>query len=176
MPVLNNINPSQLKIIQHQGSHLLIVAGPGTGKTHALTYRIAEMVQQLAPSQKILAITFTNKAAQEMRERLIGRIQDIDKVVLIGTFHQFCLFLLKKYMDETRLPRDFKIISEEEIKKISKEIWPELKTREIKDKLENISRWKATKFDQKEPQEVLMYNEHLEKRDFWILMICCVKQ
>ena len=54
----------------HKGSHLLITAGPGTGKTHTLTHRIAHLIPSLKSDEKILAITFTNKAARQMQDRL----------------------------------------------------------------------------------------------------------
>ena len=134
MSIVASLNISQLQAVQYQGRYLLIIAGPGTGKTHTLTYRIAEYVRYLSSGQKILAITFTNKAAQEMRVRLMPRIIDLDEKVLIGTFHQFCLFLLKKYILETSLPKDFQIVSQEQIKKIAQELWPDLKTKDLKDK------------------------------------------
>src|SRR5205085_5522988 len=74
-----DVNSSQWKAITHKGKYLLIVAGPGTGKTHTLTYRIAQTVSATADGQnKILAITFTNKAAEEMRERLKERLKLTD--------------------------------------------------------------------------------------------------
>ena len=69
----DNVNSAQWQAITHEGSHLLIVAGPGTGKTHTLTYRIARIAQKVG-LEHILAITFTNKAAEEMRERLAHKL------------------------------------------------------------------------------------------------------
>ncbi|HPN87915.1 MAG TPA: ATP-dependent helicase [Candidatus Omnitrophota bacterium] len=166
MSIVASLNISQLQAVQYQGRYLLIIAGPGTGKTHTLTYRIAEYVRYLSSGQKILAITFTNKAAQEMRVRLMPRIIDLDEKVLIGTFHQFCLFLLKKYILETSLPKDFQIVSQEQIKKIAQELWPDLKTKDLKDKLEGISRWKAMSFGQKKPRDVVLYDKHLRQYGF----------
>ena len=94
---LSSLNPSQLEAVQYRGGHVLIVAGPGTGKTHTITYRIAEMLKQLDPFQRVLAITFTKKAAQEMQERLARKFKCSLENTFVGTFHSFCLFLLRKH-------------------------------------------------------------------------------
>ncbi|MCA9407375.1 MAG: UvrD-helicase domain-containing protein, partial [Candidatus Omnitrophica bacterium] len=88
-----DLNPSQWNVVKNQSQNLLIVAGPGTGKTHTITYRIAHLCDSLNSKNKILAITFTNKAAQEMRERLRIRIGQFIEKIYIGTFHSFCLEL-----------------------------------------------------------------------------------
>ena len=80
-PQPHDVNPAQWQAICHTGSHVLIVAGPGTGKTHTLTYRMARRAADLNPSERILAITFTNKTANEMRERLILHPQARDQAV-----------------------------------------------------------------------------------------------
>ena len=91
-----DLNDAQWRAVMHEGGHLLIVAGPGTGKTHTLTYRIARIAQDLPRAQRILAVTFTNKAAKEMRERLSTRLSvDNHDLIVVGTFHHFCLRLLR---------------------------------------------------------------------------------
>ena len=65
-----NLNQKQQQAVDHEGSHLLIVAGPGTGKTQTLTHRIARKTSLLKQHQKVLSITFTQKASAEMSERL----------------------------------------------------------------------------------------------------------
>ena len=141
-----DVNSSQQQAIIHKGSHLLIVAGPGTGKTHTLTYRIAHVAQELNSDQKILAITFTNKAANEMRERLLVLFPEGKDVVTLGTFHSFCLEFLREYIQLTDLPKEFRVASTEEIESLSRRLWPERKARECQEVLEEISRWKSTKF------------------------------
>ena len=109
-----DLNESQWQAVNHAGSHLLISAGPGTGKTHTLTRRIAQLIPSLKPNEKVLAITFTNKAAQQMKDRLT--VLGVDSSHLfVGTFHGFCLKLLRDYFEHTALPKDFKIMMPDEI-------------------------------------------------------------
>jgi uncharacterized protein (TIGR00375 family) len=93
----DNLNAAQQEAVRHTGSPLLIVAGPGTGKTFTLAHRIVYLLQNgVARPEQILAVTFTNKAAQEMAERL-RRIFDDSKVlngVTIKTFHALCLDII----------------------------------------------------------------------------------
>jgi DNA helicase II / ATP-dependent DNA helicase PcrA len=109
-----DLNESQWQAVRHEGSHLLITAGPGTGKTHTLTRRIAHLIPSLKSNESILAITFTNKAARQMKEKLtelgVGHSR-----LLIGTFHGFCLRLLRDYFGFTALPKDFKVATPEDI-------------------------------------------------------------
>jgi len=109
-----DLNDSQWQAVCHRDTHLLITAGPGTGKTHTLTHRIARLAPTLKSSEKILAITFTNKAASQMRDRLtaLGLRQS---QLFIGTFHSFCLKLLRDYFGNTALPKDFKVARPEDI-------------------------------------------------------------
>ena len=120
-----DLNESQRQAVAHNGSHLLIAAGPGTGKTLTLTHRIAYLVSTLESSQRILAITFTNKAARQMKDGLRALGVDLSQV-FVGTFHSFCLKLLRDYFEHTALPKDFKVAAEEDIgvfdKKVHKRI------------------------------------------------------
>src|SRR5215510_6210576 len=97
-PLLENLNQEQLQAVTHQDGPLLIVAGAGTGKTTVITRRIAYLLEQkLAKPDEILALTFTEKAATEMEER-------VDKLLPLGTFdlnistfHAFCERVLKQH-------------------------------------------------------------------------------
>ena len=137
------LNESQQKTVAHESGHLLIIAGPGTGKTHTLTHRIACLTQSLSTGQKILAVTFTNKAAEEMRERLTARLDSDLAQVTIGTFHSFCLQILREFADRTHLPKDFKVALPEDIAGLVKDLWPKESARERKERLEKISRAKS---------------------------------
>ena len=116
----HDLNESQWQAVKHEGSHLLITAGPGTGKTHTLTYRIAHLIPSLKPNESILAITFTNKAARQMQDRLtalgVGQSR-----LFVGTFHAFCLKLLRDYFEHTALPKDFKVATPQDITGFDKE-------------------------------------------------------
>ena len=113
-PILDPLNPAQKEAVLHQGSHLLIVAGPGTGKTMTLTHRMAYQIRsQLASVEEILSLTFTNKAAAEMRKRLTALLPDEHGAqVKVSTFHAFCLEVLKEKGPLLGLPPDFGLFSE----------------------------------------------------------------
>ncbi len=115
-----DLNESQWQAVRHKDTHLLISAGPGTGKTHTLTRRIAELAPSLKPKESILAITFTNKAARQMQDRLIA-LGVLQSQVFIGTFHAFCLKLLREFFEHTALPKDFKVATPEDITGFDKE-------------------------------------------------------
>ena len=96
---LDYLNDAQRQAVEHRGGHLLIVAGPGTGKTQTLTERIVQLIPELPSHQKILAITFTNKAAKEMRTRLRAQNARTERSVTVGTFHGFCWQLLQRFQE-----------------------------------------------------------------------------
>ena len=115
------LNPRQREAVEAVDGPLLIVAGPGSGKTRVITHRIAHLVQNLDvwPS-RIGAVTFTNRAAREMRERLFGRSEDDSAAPLLGwgirgrgltvsTFHSFCAQMLRQEAESVKLRRDFVI-------------------------------------------------------------------
>jgi DNA helicase II / ATP-dependent DNA helicase PcrA len=105
--LLNGLNESQVAAVTHVDGPLLILAGPGSGKTRVITHRIAYMIEQgIAPSA-ILGLTFTNKAAGEMRSRLQRLVGHDD--VWLGTFHGFCVSLLRRYARLVGLPENFSI-------------------------------------------------------------------
>jgi len=99
-PLLNGLNPQQREAVEYRGRALLIVAGAGSGKTRVLTHRIAHFLanRELWPSQ-VLAITFTNKAAAEMRERVEQLVGQSAEGMWIKTFHSACLMILRREAD-----------------------------------------------------------------------------
>lgn len=155
----------------------MIVAGPGTGKTHTLTHRIARFITFLEPSEKVLAITFTNKAALELEHRLSALVGKRE-AVFIGTFHSFCLQLLKTYWKKFGGPKDFFVILPADIEAMTKKIWPDLSAGTRKSLLQEISHWKATQFDETVPEDVKVYDQFLKEKnllDFDDLLLETVK-
>ncbi|MFC1788090.1 ATP-dependent helicase [Patescibacteria group bacterium] len=111
--LLSNLNPQQKEAAAHKNGPLLIVAGAGTGKTTVITKRIAWLIDQgLAKPENILALTFTDKAAGEMEERVDVLLPYGYVDLQISTFHSFCEKLLRDYGAEIGLSRDFKVTSE----------------------------------------------------------------
>jgi DNA helicase-2/ATP-dependent DNA helicase PcrA len=108
--LLEGLNPQQREAVIHEGSPLLIVAGAGSGKTRVLSHRIAYLIATgRAHHGEILAITFTNKAAAEMRERIEGLVGDRAKRMWISTFHSSCVRILRREASAVGLNSNFSI-------------------------------------------------------------------
>ena len=112
MNILSNLNPRQKEAVMTTAGPLLILAGPGSGKTRVLTHRIAYLIQCGINPENILAVTFTNKAADEMRERVIKLLEKEVKMPFIGTFHAFCLRILRKEIKNLGYKTNFIIYDE----------------------------------------------------------------
>jgi len=98
MPVtldLTTLNPEQREAVEWPGGPMLIFAGAGSGKTRVITYRIARLIENGMPPSRILAVTFTNKAAREMRERVDALIGEKSQSMWMGTFHSLCSRMLR---------------------------------------------------------------------------------
>jgi DNA helicase-2/ATP-dependent DNA helicase PcrA len=121
--ILHNLNPTQIEAVRHPGGPLLILAGAGSGKTRIITHRIAFLIKEMKVSpSNILAVTFTNKAANEMIERVNRLIAKDARELWIGTFHSICLRILKREIDKLDgYRRDFIIYDEVDQIKLIKE-------------------------------------------------------
>lgn len=146
----SSLNPEQLRAVEHHHGPLLIVAGPGSGKTRVMTHRIAHLVHNGIPADSILAITFTNKAASEMLGRtldLLGESAAHCAPPQISTFHSFCARLLRReiyHLEPYRV--DFTIYDSDDQKKMVEEVLSKLSlektafpSRQVRSV---ISRWK----------------------------------
>ncbi len=108
--LLDGLNPQQLEAVEYRGQALLIIAGAGSGKTSVLTRRVASLLEsrEAWPSQ-ILAITFTNKAAAEMRERVVALVGESARGMWISTFHSACVRILRNEAQKAGLTNTFSI-------------------------------------------------------------------
>ncbi|MFN8584574.1 MAG: UvrD-helicase domain-containing protein [Dehalococcoidia bacterium] len=103
------LNPAQRHAVEVPRGALLILAGPGSGKTRVIAHRIAHLVETGVPPWRIVAVTFTNKAAREMRERVEGLLGAQARDVSLGTFHSICARILRRDGSVIGLPSDFAI-------------------------------------------------------------------
>ena len=108
--LLAGLNPAQREAVESVGSPVLVLAGPGSGKTRVLTNRVALLVDRYhVPAYRIMAVTFTNKAAREMKERLLTLIGDRVNELAVGTFHANCARILRREGHVLGLPSNFNI-------------------------------------------------------------------
>lgn len=127
MSILNKLNDRQRQAASKIDGALLILAGAGSGKTRTITYRIAHMIQEIGISPyNILAVTFTNKAAKEMKERVEDLIGEDAKKTMISTFHSFGMRLLRIYGDRLGYGANFTIYDVDDQKRVVKNILKEL--------------------------------------------------
>ena len=108
-PLLAGLNPAQYDAVLHDGGPLLVVAGAGSGKTRVLTHRIAHLIEQGLSPFEILAITFTNKAAGEMKHRVGGLVGPVAEKMWVSTFHSACVRILRRDVERLGFPGRFSI-------------------------------------------------------------------
>lgn len=127
MSLLNDLNPAQRKAVLETEGPLLVFAGAGSGKTRVLTYRIAYLIQEKKVSPRnILAVTFTNKAAEEMRERVERLLRWSAKGIWISTFHSACARILRQHIDRLGFGRNFVIYDEDDQQRHLKAVMKEM--------------------------------------------------
>ena len=125
--LLANMNPRQKEAVMHTEGPLLLMAGAGSGKTRVLTHRIAYLIEEKNVNPwNILAITFTNKAAREMKERVNQLLGSGGEDVWVSTFHSMCVRILRRDVDQIGYSRNFTIIDTSEQNTLMKRVLKEL--------------------------------------------------
>ena len=160
---LKNLNEKQLEAVKRVGGPILVFAGAGSGKTRVLTHKIAYLIENIGlPPSNILAVTFTNKAAQEMKSRVVDLVEVDITGINIGTFHSISAQILRKEINQLGYDNNFTIYDQTDSRSIVKMVINELnldvkqynpKTYQIKiSKLNNycwVSLVRANKFTDK---------------------------
>ncbi|MCK4503760.1 MAG: UvrD-helicase domain-containing protein [Desulfuromonadales bacterium] len=124
---LNSLNPQQRKAVTHKKGSLLLLAGAGSGKTRVITCRIAHLLHQGVAARQILAVTFTNKAAREMAERVNEMVgKNSAKGMLIATFHSLCLRILKAHIDRLGFKKNFSIYASSDQQRLIRDLLREI--------------------------------------------------
>lgn len=144
---LETLNPEQKEAVQTTEGPVLVLSGAGTGKTKVLTTRLAYILANMkANPWNCLVVTFTNRAAREMKERVQNMIGDVANSVWLGTFHSICVKILRKHAELAGLHSNFTILGEDDQKRLIKQI---SEAEGIDDKkypaqsvLDHIQRWK----------------------------------
>ena len=123
MSIYDTLNPPQKEAVMHTEGPLLILAGAGSGKTRVLTHRIAYLMEEKGVNPwNILAITFTNKAAQEMRERVDRLVGFGSESIWVSTFHSACVRILRRHIDNLGYDNNFAIYDTDDQKTVIKEV------------------------------------------------------
>lgn len=126
--ILKGLNKEQFEAVTHVDGPLLVIAGAGSGKTRVLTHRIAFLIAECdVKPWNIIAITFTNKAAKEMKERIEKIVGDVARDMWVGTFHSMCVRLLRREIEKIGYGRDFIIFDTADSKVVVKECIKDLK-------------------------------------------------
>ena len=137
MSIYDSLNPEQLAAVKHDRGPLLILAGAGSGKTRVLTHRIAYLISErnVSPYQ-ILAITFTNKAAKEMKERVEKTVGEQSQNIWVSTFHSTCVRILRRFIESLGYDRNFTIYDADDQKTLMKDVLKQLQidTKQMKEK------------------------------------------
>ncbi len=126
--ILSTLNQPQQQAVQALGGPVLVLAGPGSGKTRVLTHRIAYLIsEKRVDPYNILAVTFTNKAAKEMKERLTVLIGDeLTKRLTVGTFHSVCIRILRVEIERLGRRRDFVVYDSDDQDQLMRRVVKEL--------------------------------------------------
>ena len=171
---MSGLNAAQQEAVDTLSGPLLVLAGAGTGKTRVITFRIAKLIKEGVPRHKILGVTFTNKAANEMKERLTGLIggslgkkskykkksDEPENEPTISTFHSLCVRILRRRIDKLGYPLKFAIYNRGDQESLARQILREIR---VGDKLLKpaqllfwISNWKCKSLN---PKQAMLQSE-----------------
>jgi len=163
--IARDLNPEQIAAAAHRGCACLLEAGPGTGKTQTLTARVEGLLAEGIDPRRILVLTFSNKAAREMAERIAAKNKDAAAAMWIGTFHAFGLDLIRRFHLELGLPKDPRLMDRTEAVERLEAVFPGMglvhyqnlsdPTQIIADMLAAISRAKDEVVDAKRYAELV---------------------
>lgn len=188
---LSMLNPEQRQAAETLEGPVLILAGAGSGKTRALTYRVANLMDHGVPAWSILALTFTNKAAREMKERITQLVGEKAESAWISTFHSTCARILRRDIEKLGYTRSFTIYDDDDQGTVIKEILKRLnidekflpprevkaKISDAKNKLMGPDEWFAKTerdFRNQTLHDVFVaYEQRLKSANALDLMICC---
>ncbi|MDR2676506.1 MAG: UvrD-helicase domain-containing protein [Endomicrobium sp.] len=137
--ITKNLNPSQLEAVLHNNGPLIVFAGAGTGKTKVIVHRIARLLFFDTVPYFILAVTFTNKAAAEIKMRVTNLVPEVKQNVWISTFHSFCTYFLRTEYQKINLNQNFLIYNSYDQKNVIKECLFELNIDENKFKPSTVA-------------------------------------
>lgn len=154
------LNDDQIEAINHKDGAALVLAGAGSGKTRVITERIARLIETGVNPASILAVTFTNKAAYEMRERITKLLKDKPKNLIVSTFHSFCVRVLKTDIDKLGYKKNFTIYSTSDCKTLVRQILREIKVNTLNYD-EGLILWYIDRFKNKllKPYEITPVDE-----------------
>ena len=161
---VSSLNDKQLEAVETSSQYVRVVAGAGSGKTRVLTYRISYLISQLGVKPwKILAITFTNKVANEMKNRVVSIVPEAQKYLTIKTFHSFAAMFLRAEIENINYPSNFTILDEEDQLKVIKDIVAEKGYKKsdplVKQAINFISK---SKLKEKYPEDITIQFERVE--------------
>jgi DNA helicase-2/ATP-dependent DNA helicase PcrA len=144
---MNGLNPAQQEAVNTLKGPLLVLAGAGSGKTRVVTFRIANLIKHRTRPERILAVTFTNKAAAEMQERISGLLGKLKERPQISTFHAHCVRVLRRHANKLGYPQRFAIYDRGDQESLARGVLREIRVpsemMRPSDLLYQISRWKT---------------------------------
>ena len=167
--LLDGLNAAQREAVSADPGHLLVLAGAGSGKTRVLTHRIAWLNEvHGVPAHGIFAVTFTNKAAGEMRHRASAMLRNGARGMWIGTFHGLAHRLLRLHWQDARLPESFQVLDSDDQLRLVKRVVQALEIDEARFPPRQVAWWiNAQKDEGRRPQHIQPGSAGIDSRDEW---------